>query len=84
MIQATELSLFSLYRDAEDLPHRSHVWWPGWLDHGETGLWVPMQQVSSGFTGVTRPPVPGWEVVAERTGLLRKLYTYPWGFSQGP
>lgn len=84
MIHATELLLFPLYRDVENLPHSSHGWWPGWLDHSGMGLWVPMRQVSSRFIGVTGARVPGWEVVAERTGLLRKLHTYPWGSSQGP
>ena len=64
VIQATELSLSSLYRDAENLPHRSHGWRPSWLDHSEMGLWVPMQQVSSRFSGATHAQVPGWEVVA--------------------
>ena len=36
------------------------------------------------LSGATRAQVPGWEVVAERTGLLQKFHTYPWGFSQGP
>ena len=33
-------TLARLYRDVENLPHRSHGWWPGWLDYGGTGLWV--------------------------------------------